>query len=690
MYSHKRSFTGQSTRSIAALFDWPFLLAGVFVSALAAVIHSVTTYFSLHEHIRALPAALEQIPPATLKQILRNNTEILNLSLILTTWTGMLLPMLFFAIAIRWTLAPLRVTVQRTVILCCLAVFYSCSFMGTLLANPNWMKLHFPLSLFSNFGTGFFQSLRAILCASVFIAVLYTLTKNATSKVNRAFRITATALLVFSWIAADYVFTQNQRRVNPVYLKNDSSLQFIFILPGLKPKDVQESLRAEELTEIRNQISSFQEVHPSTPSLLGQLTTTLLGIEPNMHGIRHDFTAPEVLGSAWKAALNKGFTKGHEIFPMTLGGTSPLTSLTGTSAHGENCGQDARQLSKLGHFQASVISYSLTPRVLEPFLNRELPCSNRFLTLRQHLSQAYETITENLHSPGLKTFFIWISPNLNIADANLPSKHVNWDQPTKNIFEILSNHRQFLQNTKLINFHRTFVVGLAENKDTTTAFARFDGQIKAQLTDLTLDSPGQRSQLSVAHLLRSQQTPESKDSVFFYSEFTDSINKDDISKLAPDLSVSGPQASKPFKFIVNPDLIRKSIINSKRHVICQNVASTTGRRLLVKVSLNLRATENRLPQLSYEEFEKENLPSPENQMGLEDCLKQAREILTESVYKDVSLRDSSTFRTLLTGLPVRSIKTTAAVLETTSETENEAFDKSTSAVPESLQEEQDE
>jgi hypothetical protein len=690
MYSHKRSFTGQSTRSIAALFDWPFLLAGFVAAAIIAFTLSIVTYFYLHEHIRTLPAALGQIPPAILKQTLRSNAEILNVQLILTTTTGLLLPLLFFAMTIRWTLAPLRVTVQRTVILCCLAVFYGCSFMNIRLSNPDWTPAYFPLSLFSSFGAGFFQSVRAILCVAVLIASLYTLTKNATSKINRAFRVTAAVIFILSLVIADYVYTEKQRSVNSAYLKNDSSLQFVFVVPGLKPKDMQDALKADELTEIRNQISSFQEVHPSTPSLLGQLVTTLLGIEPNMHGIRHDFVDPEILNSAWRAALTKGFTKGHDVYPMTIGGPSQLTSLTGTKTHGKNCGLEPQQLAKLGQFQASVIPYALTPRFLETYLNRQLACSDRFLNLQQHMNQAYETITDNLHSEGLKTFVIWISPDLRLSAHSRSDKPEGWTHTTKQIFEILDTHKQYLQNTKLFNFHRTFVVGLANQKDTTTAFARFDGQIKAQLTDLTLDSPGQRSQLSVANPLRLQQAPESKDSAFFYSEFTDSANNEDISKIPPEFTAIAVNTERKGKFIVDPDVIRKTIVNSKRHVICQNVASTSGRRLLVKVSLNLRATENRLPQLSYEEFEKENLPSPENQMILEECLNQAREILTESVYHDVSLRDSSTFRTLLTGLPVRSVKTTPAGLEVTSETENDALDKTTSAVPENDLEEQDE
>jgi hypothetical protein len=77
-------------------------------------------------------------------------------------------------------------------------------------------------------------------------------------------------------------------------------------------------------------------------------------------------------------------------------------------------------------------------------------------------------------------------------------------------------------------------------------------------------------------------------------------------------------------------------------------------------------------------------------LKLDDCLKNAREILTASVAKDVSLRDSSAFKTLLTGLPVKSVRMLTEPLETSSESEDEAFDRDTSAVPTMPDEEQEE
>ncbi len=693
MYSHKRSFTGQSSRSVAALFDVPFLISGLLIAAIFSVTHSAVTYFSLHENIRAWPAALEQLPLASLTQTLRDNTDALNWTLILATCTGLALPLVIFSIAIRWTLAPLRVTVQRTVTSCCLAAFYICSFMSTALSNPEWASGNTLVRLFSPLGGGVFQSLRAVLCLSVFIGCIYTLAKNATSRINRGLRIFAAALALIVFMTGDFIYSQQKRSVSPAYLKAPASVRFIFVVPGLKPADIQKALKSEPLTDVRNQLSSFQEVHPSTPSLLGQFVTTLLGIEPNTHGIRHDFIDPEILEPAWTTVHTKAFPKGHEVYAMAIGGPAPLSSLVGAQTAGSRCGHEPSQLARLGHFQTSVVPYALTPRFLEPYLNRDLICSNRFLTLHQHLIQAHEKMTDQLHESGLKTFVIWVSPSLRKTDADLTSKpkdYEQWEPSTKNIFQILKSHKQFLNNTKLTPFHQTFVVGLAEQQDATTAFVRFDGQIKAQLTDLTLDSPGQRSQLSLADLLRSQQNTDLKDSQFFYSEFTDSMTKDNVGRIAPDFM--RPDLSKNIagRFIVSADALRKNIVNSKRHVICQSVASPNGRRLLVKVSLNLRATDNRLPQLTYEDVEKENLPSPENQMDLEDCLKSAREILTESVFKDVSLRDSSAFQTLLTGLPVKSIKTNTATLDMGSETEDEAFGISTSTVPNSPVEEEDE
>jgi hypothetical protein len=693
MYSHKRSFTGQSSRSIAALLDIPFLAAGLFLTGLFAFVHSAWTYFRLQDNVRALPPSLDQIPKEILLDALRKSASLLDLQLVAATWSGLALPMVVFAIAIRWTLAPLRLSVQRSVTGASLAAFYFCSFMATALTNPDWTPGNLLVRLFASTGPDFFQGLRAVICIGILIGCLITMTKNATSKFNRGMRWLTTLVLFLAVIGFDYVQSQGQRRVDDSYLKTPASVRFIYVLPGLTPSDVQTALRTKQLADARNQLSSFQEVHPSTPSLLGQFVTTVLGIEPNMHGVRHDFIDTEVLTTTWKAITHKTFPKGHSIHALSIGGASPLDALVGGATEGERCGQNPKQLAKIGHFQVSVIPFALTPRLFENGLTPYATCSNRFLSLHHHLQQTSEKITARLRDHELKTFVIWVSPKLLTHDHSifdLPDDFKSWHQSTRNTFEIIKSHWAFLNNTKLDQFHQTFLLGLSDKGESTTAFLRFDGQTKSQFTDLTLDSPGQRSQSSVADLLRTQENTEVKDSPLFYSEFTDSQTALSVATLPPDLKSDSIKSNANSKFVLNSNLLRKTIVNSKRHVICQNVASANGHRLLVKVSLNLRATENRLPQLTYEDFEKENLPSPENAIDLQECLKNARDLLTESVYKDVSLRDSSAFRTLLTGLPVKSIKTNPSILETTSEQENEALDQSTSAVPASLEEDEEE
>jgi len=120
------------------------------------------------------------------------------------------------------------------------------------------------------------------------------------------------------------VQSQGQRRVDDSYLKTPASVRFIYVLPGLTPSDVQTALRTKQLADARNQLSSFQEVHPSTPSLLGQFVTTVLGIEPNMHGVRHDFIDTEVLTTTWKAITHKTFPRGHSIHALSIGGASGI------------------------------------------------------------------------------------------------------------------------------------------------------------------------------------------------------------------------------------------------------------------------------------------------------------------------------------------------------------------------------
>ena len=297
----------------------------------------------------------------------------------------------------------------------------------------------------------------------------------------------------------------------------------------------------------------------------------------------------------------------------------------------------------------------------------------------------YHRVISQLHEPGNKTFLVWVSNSLGVEKKdNLKEPKPEWSNQTNLIYSILSNHQSFLQSANLLNHHRTFLVGLAEGQSQTTAFARFDGETKSTLTDLTLESPGQRGQSSVAELLRGQSPQEEKDSTYFYSEFN-LQTENNIAEIPPSIVTQNSQIHTP-KIVLNDSALRKAVFKIRRHVICQNVASETGKRLLVKVSLNLRPFENRVPELGYEDIEKTNLPPHDEPLALEECLKNARDQLIRSVVQDVTLRDSSAFKTMLAGLPIKSVKTSTATDEHLEEFD-ETLDESTSALPDSSKEE---
>jgi len=689
MYSHKRSFTGQSTRSLSTLFDVPLILIGSIFTGLFSVAHSISSFYKLESHIRAWPDALTKMPRATLAAAVKQNAAIADLNLIVSTWIGMLIPLILIAIAVRWTLGSLRVSVQRSATLCYLLAFYFCSFMTVALHNSEWTPGNVLVNLLQPLGEGFFESLRAILCISLLGSCLFTLGRNATSKFNRTIRMTTAGLCFVALLSFDYLKSKKNRSVHESFLKASSSVKFIFILPGLTPADVPHALSDEKISTLKEQLTSFQEVHPSTPSLLGQFVTSFLGIDPVSHGIRHDFSDDELVANVRQSLMAKALPINSEIYANAIGGPTPMAALFDDSVPGSRCAQSLKQLARLGHFQASAIPYSLLPRPIEWYFHPELACSNRFLTLEQHLFHAYQKIVSKLHEPGSKTFLIWLSNSVRYTKESEGIKGIeNWTNTAHLAHNLLLNHLTFLESTKLEKNHQTFVVGLTSNNAPTTAFVRFDGQTKSNLTDLTLESPGQRAQSSVAELLRGQPAQNEKDSPYFYSEFTSQNEVNPITQLSPSIITSGQYQSPNNKFAVSHIALRKAIVSAKRHVICQNVSSTSGKQLFVKVSLNLRATENRLPQLTYEDIEKNNLPPQNDSMSLDECIENARERLIKSVFEDVSLRDSSAFKTLLTGLPVKSIRAQGGNVEQNTEFE-EALDQSTSALPAFPSEEQE-
>jgi len=691
MYSHKRSFTGQSSRSLGALFDVPFLTTVAALAALFSFAHSALTFYKLDQHVGMLPEAINQLPKAELTAALKSSASLINYELIFSTWIGLCIPLVAMSVAVRWALASLRVSVQRSVTLCYLIVFYFCSFMTVALHNPDWTPGNLLVRLLAPLGEGFFESLRALLWMSLVAAAIYALAKNATSKLNRSVRLTSVALLLVGLLMLDYLHSKNSHSVHESFLKNPASTTFIYILPGLKRTDVPLALADKKLITLREQLTSFQEIHPSTPSLLGQFATSLLGTEPVSHGLRHDLMDEEVISNVRTTFSSRFKQSKSGFFATAIAGPAPLPAVLAASLPGERCGQELTQLARLGHFQASVIPYSLTPRILDRWLHPQLICSSRFLTTDQHLFLAHHRIIQHLHEPGSKTFLVWLAPGFENQTTQAPAdtKIDTWSKSTFMVHSVLQNHLDFLDSSGLKNFHQTFFLGLADSESTSTAFVRFDGQTKSELTDLTLESPGRRAQSSVAELLRGQSQQEEKDSPFFYSEYNLDPKDIRISSLKPDVVELKTTGAKRTQLRIDNTLLRKVIINARRHVICQNVGSATSKRLNVRVSLALRGNESRLPQLMYEDFQNTDIPSQKDAMTLDDCLSNAREKLIKSILQDVTLRESSAFKTLLMGLPVKSIMTSSSVAEPNPESE-ELFDQSTSALPDAESEETEE
>lgn len=693
MYSHKRSFTGQSSRSFIALLDIPFLIVGFIFSGIFSIAHSAITFHNLHDHIRLWPLSLQQIPTAALRETLRSNAFIFDYQLIFSNWLGLFLPFFIFSIINRWSLASLRISVQRSVTLGYLFAFYVCSFMTIALMNSEWTPGNRLVNLFHSFGATFFQSVRAILCMFLLVAAIMTLTKNATSRFNRNVRWLVVALFTLTVIIGDYLLSQKQRKVHNFFSKTQNSVRFIFVVPGLQSDDLQKSLNSENSTHFSKQISSLYSIYPSTSSQLGQFASAFLGLEPYEHGVRTDFTDPESLKPLWNTISQKTVPKDHSIYALSVGGPSPLGTIVEPSTPGQRCVFNPEQLAKLGHFQASVIPYALAPKYFESFLIPQLQCSNRFLSLEQHLLRGYEQVTNQLHSPTPKTFLLWISPDISqrvFGDAELPDNTKTWNAGAKNIYKILKIHEHYLTTTELIKKHKTFILGLSTQPNNMTTFAELDGQISTKEEQNSFDTTHTFSQLNVAKFLQDYKRTNFKNPQYFYSEFTDSASQNRMETLQPSVQ-KRDFASKLSKnyFVTNSDLLRKNLINSQRHIICKNVLSADQKVVSMRVSLELLSKDNRLPRLTYEEIALNADSNEHEKTSLDECLKTAKDQLTLSVNHDISLRDSSALRTLLSGLPVKSVQMGSLAFETSNETDNAELDKSTSAIPNVPDEEQE-
>jgi hypothetical protein len=596
--------------------------------------------------------------------------------------------------------------VQRSAASVIIGIFYFCSFMAAALSHPEWTPGNFIVQLSASLGPGFFQGLRAILCLATFAACVLTFIKNATSRINRNVRFSLSIVGIIAWISFDYFQTRQQRTIHSNYLKSPASAKFMIILPGMTSNDATQVLNSEQLSPMKQQMTEFEIVQPSTQSLLGQLVTTFLGTDPQSHGIRHDFIGQQLMTNVWTIFAQQMKNHKTKLNVTSIGGPSPLESLVSPETQGERCGQEPKALSRLARFQASVFPYALTPRILESYLIPELDCSGRFLTLSQHLIRAYEKITSKMHEGDSQLFILWFSPQLrtvSIRNSEHPDEFDTWSASAKYTHEILSFHTEFLRSARLDKSHETYIIGLSQQPDALTAFIKWTGQADSNKNTEINDKKEQMSQKSLARFLHPQQiTPLHSQQIqeqstpqhinLNYSEFTDEKSFQMFATLKPDVKFSKPDATASSSFVLDSNTLRRAIVYSKRHVFCQNVVDEQGKALRIKVSLILRNEEDRIPKLTYEEFERSPIEPAEATIDLQNCLKSAHTILSDSVFRDISMRDSSAFRTLLVGLPVKSIKLTPSADESANETddENAAFDETTSSIPTSPSEEQDE
>lgn len=657
MYSHKRSFTGH-TSVWTALLDLPFLLTGAVFSLIASFLHSALTFYKTTQHIRPFPESLHLLPDDTLTELLHESGQLFNLTLMASYWLGLFIPLLAISVTIRWTLASLRISVQRLAAVCFLSAFYFCSFMIVALHSKHWTPGNLLVQILAPLDDGFFQSLRALLCLGLVAYAVYRFAMNATSRMDRNMRVTLAAAVSLGLLFVDFYNTKQLRSVDQSHLKTPHSVKFVFVLPDVSTKDIRTAFQEESLSSLKEQLTSFQEIVPSTASALGQLVTSLTGLEPPAHGIRHDDLETELVRNNQATITQTLASSGEGLMVTSLGGPSPIKNLFDDSTPGQRCGQSLTDLARLGQFQASVFPYSLIPAMIEVELHPELLCSNRFLTLEQSLFHAYRQVVEHLQSKGSKTILLWLSPHL--RTGALPSDlqaTESWNKSALFAHTLLKQHLNFLSTTQLLPHHRTFILGLAGEDEPTTAFVRMDGQIKSDMTQLALDAPGMRSQSSIRALMHDSAPTQDEASQHFYSEFSESSERRRILSLPP-TPVSPSSEGKLNKPTLSVDKasLRRTLVASSRQIICHSPTDAAEQQSFHAVRLNLRTAANRMPQMQRTFF-----PSSEGATGVEgatdeNCLKEAEKILLESVFNDVTFRDSAPFKTLLAGLPLAEKK----------------------------------
>jgi hypothetical protein len=107
-------------------------------------------------------------------------------------------------------------------------------------------------------------------------------------------------------------------------------------------------------------------------------------------------------------------------------------------------------------------------------------------------------------------------------------------------------------------------------------------------------------------------------------------------------------------------LLRRTLVTSTRQIICRTQSDTAEQLTLNAVKLNFQSATSKVPQILPVLFPANEDGSDSSTDNKDLCFKEAESLLLESVFNDVTFRDTAPLKTLLAGLPLSQSKTVQA------------------------------
>ena len=560
--TQSRSFgQGDSTRTLKAYFDLPFLLV---LLLLVAIFSGWQTQSLMHSRLGAQPWLYDEFSSFLQNVVATNGIQIsssLRIRFFLAEFFALFGLSVFFSCSSNMFFHGLHINVRRVIALVLATLFVVCSVSATSLENKVWLA-SVPENFVAFKTPAFYLAIRAILTGLGAFGILFPFVSWGQNRANRLARCLLVVCSLGALMLVDWRVSKEQRTVANANLSPDSSHVVVLVVPDFSEKDMSDFLGLPEITAWRERMVGTLRVLPTSDAALSQFATLLTGELPSQHGIRTDWVEPELAKRVGEPFMQGVAAGGRSLFVSSVGSVQNTSAFFSPEIPGTRCSFEIEQIVDTQALDNFLLAHSLLPSSLTTQLFPEYKCGQKFESLAELHRGELKKMTELLKSPQQLAALFWVDPNAyvglhSIATTEKMRPQGPWQSTTSNPFQqdlywdsnqsaararilaqVFTVYEEYLNLVGMNKNTRVIVTGLASRTAQPVSAVVFDPRADEDLKSL-LARNVVVPQSSLAQLLGFAKNDEKSlqnDAVFESLRFPTSQSSAQSSELPADLS----------------------------------------------------------------------------------------------------------------------------------------------------------